>query len=461
MRLFGFDCHWNCHLTVLLPVPMLSLAYQSLMSHMMNHHNNLQVNAKKSSFCTLETKYLGFILMREGIKVQQQKVNAILQVALPCNAKQVRSFIRMLNHYKAMIPHCSHFLTLLIALTKRNVKFKWTMEHQQAFDSLKNSLACTVVLAYLDFSVPFDVYNNAPKYQIRSIITQKEKPLAFFSRKLTDSQMRYTITELELLAIVKTLCEYKCILLGHLITIYTDHRNLTLSNFTTNCITRWQLIVEEYGPNIVYLPSKCNIIADALSRPPKLNEPHDESAFLEEIFALDEQFDAFPIAFDVISIAQLTDNKIQQCITNNDSDFEARIIQPAPLVYFKGKIAIPTNLCSCELTWYHENLLHPGANQMFHTILQHFTWPSLCKQVENFVKHCNTCQHYKAQRKKYGHIPIPDKQQIANPWHSIAVDTIGPWIILQSPHSFKTKEPTTHQALTIIDLNTHFMEMWH
>jgi hypothetical protein len=87
------------------------------------------------------------------------------------------------------------------------------------------------------------------------------------------------------------------------------------------------LIVEDYGPNIVYLPGKCNIIADALSCLPKLNELHDESTFLEEIFALDEQINAFPIAFDVISKAQLADNKIQQCITNNDPDFETRIIQ--------------------------------------------------------------------------------------------------------------------------------------
>jgi hypothetical protein len=94
---------------------------------------------------------------------------------------------------------------------------------------------------------------------------------------------------------------------------------------------------------------------------------------------------------------------------------------------------------------------------MFHTISQHFTWPSLCYQVKNFVKHCNICQHYKAQRKKYGHVPTQDKQQIANPWHSIAINTIGPWIILESPHSSKSKEPTTFQALTIIDLNTHFM----
>jgi hypothetical protein len=137
------------------------------------------------------------------------------------------------------------------------------------------------------------------------------------------------------------------------------------------------LIVEEYSPNIVYHPGKHNIIANALSCLPKLNEPHDKSTFLEEIFALDEQINAFLITFDVISKSQFANNKIQQCITNNDPDFETRIIQYAPLVYFKGKIAIPTNLCSCILTWYHENLLHPDTNCMFHTILQHFTWPSL------------------------------------------------------------------------------------
>jgi hypothetical protein len=144
-----------------------------------------------------------------------------------------------------------------------------------------------------------------------------------------------------------------------------DHKNLTFSNFTTDCVTCWQLIVEEYGPKIVYLPGKRNIIADALSRLPKLDEPHDESAFLEEIFALNEQTDAFPIAFDVISKAQLANNKIQQCITNNDPDFETRIIHRAPLVYFKGKFAIPTNLHFCILTWYHETYFIQAPTKCF------------------------------------------------------------------------------------------------
>jgi hypothetical protein len=218
-------------------------------------------------------------------------------------------------------------LTPLTALTKKNVKFEWTKEHQQAFDLLKNSLTRKVVLAYPDFLVPFEIYTDDSKYQIGSVITQKDKPLAFYSRKLTDPHTRHTVTELELLAIVEMLHEYKCILLGHLITIYMDHKNLTFSNFTTDCVTRWQLIVEEYSPKIVYLPGKRNIIADALSCLPKLNDLHDESTFLEEIFALDEQTDTFPIAFDVISKEQLADNKIQWCITNNDPDFKMRIIQ--------------------------------------------------------------------------------------------------------------------------------------
>jgi hypothetical protein len=73
------------------------------------------------------------------------------------------------------------------------------------------------------------------------------------------------------------------------------------------------LIVEEYGPKIVYLPGKRNIIANALSRLPKLDEPHDESAFLEEIFALDEQTDKCPSLLKVPS-KLLTYNNSQSMV---------------------------------------------------------------------------------------------------------------------------------------------------
>jgi hypothetical protein len=74
----------------------------------------------------------------------------------------------------------------------------------------------------------------------------------------------------------------------------------------------------------------------------------------------------------------------------------------------------------------------PTSSRCRPNVLNHLATFHLAQPMHtswNFVKHCNTCQHYKAQRKKDGHIPIPDKQHITNPWHSIAVNTIGPLII--------------------------------
>jgi hypothetical protein len=111
-------------------------------------NNNLQINSSKSSFCALETEYLGFILTRNGIKPQMKKVQAILQIAPPTNIKQVRSFVGMLNHYKSMVPHRSHLLTPIIELTKNNVKFHWTPTCQQSFEKVKQLLAKCISLVY-------------------------------------------------------------------------------------------------------------------------------------------------------------------------------------------------------------------------------------------------------------------------------------------------------------------------
>ncbi len=70
---------------------------------------------------------------------------------------------------------------------------------------MKTTIAKEVVLAYPDFMKPFDIYTDASTKQLGSVITQDNRPIAFFSRKLSDPQSKYTVTELELLAIVETL----------------------------------------------------------------------------------------------------------------------------------------------------------------------------------------------------------------------------------------------------------------
>jgi RNase H-like domain found in reverse transcriptase len=121
------------------------------------------------------------------------------------------------------------------------------------------------------------------------------------------------VIELELLAIVETLQEYRTILLGHIIWIYTDHKNLTFSNFNTDHVRRWRLIVEEYGPEMIYFPGTKNVVADFLSHQPFAESPTNEINLLDELFLNDNKDDdsAFPLAFDVISSHQQADPKLR------------------------------------------------------------------------------------------------------------------------------------------------------
>ena len=104
-----------------------------------------------------------------------------------------------------------------------------------------------------DFNKTFEIHTDASHRQIGAIITQDNKPIAFYSRKLRDGQHNYTTTERELLAIVETLKEFWTILLGQRIKVYTDHKNLTFTQFNTERVLRWRMVLEEYGPELIYI----------------------------------------------------------------------------------------------------------------------------------------------------------------------------------------------------------------
>ncbi len=83
------------------------------------------------------------------------------------------------------------------------------MIHQQAFDNVKAAIAKETVLVYPDFSKPFEIYTDASSMQLGAVITQDNRPIVFLSRKLSEMQQKYSVTEIELLAIVETLKEFK------------------------------------------------------------------------------------------------------------------------------------------------------------------------------------------------------------------------------------------------------------
>ena len=174
----------------------------------------------------------------------RKKVEAILNIAIPKTKKQLRSFIGMVNYYRDMWIRRSEILGPLAALTSKNTVWKWTETHTKAFNKMKQVMAREVLLAYPDFSKTFEIHTDASATQLGAVISQEGNPIAFYSRKLNPAQTRYTTTERELLAIVETLKEFKNILLGQSISVYTDHKNITYESFNTDRIMRWRIILE-------------------------------------------------------------------------------------------------------------------------------------------------------------------------------------------------------------------------
>jgi hypothetical protein len=104
------------------------------------------------------------------------------------------------------------------------------------------------------------VYNSASNKQLVSVLMQEGKPLAFYSRKLNSAQTRYTTGEQELLSIIETLKEFRNILLGQQVIVRTYHLNILYGKLPNDRITRWRLLLEEYGPKYAHIAGKNNIV---------------------------------------------------------------------------------------------------------------------------------------------------------------------------------------------------------
>ncbi len=97
----------------------------------------------------------------------------------------------------------------------------WDKVLQQAFNTVNAAIACNITLAYPDYSPGFEIYTDNSKSQLGAMITQNNRLLVFFGRKLSPTKEKNSMTKQELLAIVETLKEFKGILWGQQLIVLT------------------------------------------------------------------------------------------------------------------------------------------------------------------------------------------------------------------------------------------------
>ena len=148
---------------------------------------------------------------------------------------------------------------------------------------------------------------------------QGERTLAFFSKKLNKYQMKYTVGEREMLGVVEALKEFRTMILGYPIDVYTDHKNwVTDKQINNPRVMRWRLLIEEFAPTVHYIPGKDNDVADALSRLP-VKDYHDMDEddlyfMVEECMEMSRfwKLNRQPITYVEIAREQLKDKTVKE-----------------------------------------------------------------------------------------------------------------------------------------------------
>ena len=448
-----------------------------------------RANVRKCFFARTEIEYLGYWLTRNGIQPQPKKVEAIMRLKSPRNARQLRHFLGMVNFYRDMWRRRSHLIAPLTQLLGKGKKFKWGKEHQQAFEEIKSAISKETLLAFPDFSKEFHIYVDASDYQLGGVIMQEGKPLAFYSRKMSDAQRGYTTGERELLSVVETIKEFKNILLGQKLIVHTDHKNILYANLASDRIARWRLLLEEYGPEFVHVAGQDNVVADALSR---MDADFDMEAIDNETvdtkaqicacalaqLLRDESYDVpdgkdaeevvehvmanssdtiserFPLSPVLIGKAQKKDKALLKKVKESQQQYGTLTVEGVELITFNNRIVVPKTLQGRIVAWYHEYLVHPGMDRQTKTMAQTLYWRGMEADVGRYVRTCHKCQLCKkTSSKKHGLLPEKEAEP-AIPWNRVNLDMIGP---------LKCHQPDGTvlelRALTMIDPATGWFEV--
>uniref|UniRef100_A0A3B3HZ14 Gypsy retrotransposon integrase-like protein 1 n=1 Tax=Oryzias latipes TaxID=8090 RepID=A0A3B3HZ14_ORYLA len=374
--------------------------------------NKLFVKAEKCEFHVNSVQFLGYIIEAGRIRPDPSKIEAVANWEPPNNRKKLQQFLGFANFYRRFIRNYSSIAAPLTRLTSTHQNFQWTQEAQQAFDHLKKLFVTAPILIQPDPSRQFIVEVDASDSGVGAVLSQKElktgklKPCAFFSKKLSSAEQNYDVGNRELLAIKLALEEWRHWLEGaeHPFIVWTDHKNLAYLRTAKRLNSRqarWCLFFDRFRFTITYRPGTRNVKPDALSRKYCTTENTTTTMF--------------PSTCIIGALTWDIENRVLQA-QGEEPDHA-----PCP----NGTLFVPTSLRSEVISWGHSSRLscHGGVQRTLHLLRRRFFWPSMEKDVREFVAACTICARSKASNSA----PVGLLQPLltpSRPWSHIALDFV-------------------------------------
>jgi hypothetical protein len=128
-----------------------------------------------------EVPFLGHVISAEGIIVDPNKVQEVLDWKSPKSVTQIRCFLGLVGYYRHFIPNFSKIAKPMTQLLEKEAKFKWSLQCEEAFLILKKLLTTAPVLAQRDIEKLFDVYCDASGTGIGGVLMQDGRAIAYAS----------------------------------------------------------------------------------------------------------------------------------------------------------------------------------------------------------------------------------------------------------------------------------------
>ncbi|GBN53915.1 Retrovirus-related Pol polyprotein from transposon 297 [Araneus ventricosus] len=257
---------------------------------------NLKVKSSKCSFLQFEISFLGHTVRDGQVLPDPKNLDSIKNTMPPRTKKQ-------------------------------------SEKEQLAFDSLKNSLISEPCLSLPDFSKPFALCSDASKFYLGAVLIQEDDtgfqhPVAFASRKLGPTEIKYSVCEKEALGILFAITHFKNYLYGSEFIVYCDQQSLsrikTLKDLSSR-ISRWFLTLQEYSYKIIHKPGRLNHMADYLSRARYPNEDSVSITDIHEVHALNSnctEFNLSSFPIEELIAKQKSDSYCNNIKSKLESNFQ-------------------------------------------------------------------------------------------------------------------------------------------
>ena len=213
-----------------------------------------------------EIKFYGVICGNDGVKPNPKTVTALKQMSAPRNRQELLSFLGLATYMSMFVQNLSGLLTTLRELRRKNVTFRWSDEHQEAFEAIKEAVSAEVTLNYFDPQKPITLQAG-----LSAVLFQEDRPVAFDSRALMETESRYANIEQEILAVVFGCERFHNFLFGQDFIVESNHNPLEsihLKHLSSAPARRMLLRQQPYTMVIKYKPGREVAVTGALSRLP-------------------------------------------------------------------------------------------------------------------------------------------------------------------------------------------------